>query len=479
LGQVSIVNAYGDEVIGGSSLSFDVLVLGSGSAGQNAATALAAEGKTVALVEQNRVGGECAYVACIPSKAMLRSVQARAVAGRLVELGAADRSPAFGTPDDAYPSAVRRRDELSHHRRDGHAADAVREAGVTLVRGRGRVLCPGTVGVSTENGLVELAYAELVLATGSVPSRPSLLGLDEAPTWTSEEALSTQELPSRLLVIGGGAVGCELAQVFNGFGTRVTLVEPGKQLLAAEHPGVASRLADDLRDAGIDIRLECSAERVDSAGEGAWVQLSDGESVATDRILLAVGRDPATSGIGLELLGLTPGAAIRVDEQCRAIGAEHVWAIGDVTGEAPYTHTASYQARIVARSIAGTSCSADLRAIPRVVFTEPPVASVGIDERQAREAGLRPIVATVDLAAIPRNKTDGEGGGLLIVTADADRRMLLGVAVIGAGADLLIAEATLAIRAEISLDVLADTVHAFPTYSTAYEPAFQELLDRS
>ena len=456
---------------------FDVVVLGAGSAGEIVSTSLAKAGRRVALVEGLRVGGECPYVACMPSKALLRSADARAEARRLVDLGGASAAAHLDEDEAAFGRAVTRRDEIAEHRDDSGAAAEAEEAGVVLVRGRGRVLRPGVVDV----GGRELGYDDLVLATGSQPNRPPVDGLGDVPTWTSDEALAAQERPASLVVLGGGAIGCELSQAFARFGVRVTLVEAGPQLAGSEEPRVAERLAQALRDDGVDVRLEAGVERAELVDGQARVHLSDGSVADGERVLVAVGRTPTTDGLGLEVLGIDPddSGAVEVDEHCRVVGHAHVWAAGDVTGVAPYTHTANYQARIVTENLLGGDRRADLRAIPRAVYTDPAVASVGLPERAAREQGIDAITAEMDLGEVARTSTEGSGGGLLVLTADRARGVLVGAAAIGPRADEWLSEATLAIRAEVPLAVLTDVVHAFPTFGEAYEPPLRDLAARA
>lgn len=438
----------------------DVVVLGAGSAGEVVSTTLAAAGRTVAVVEQLRVGGECPFVACMPSKSLLHS------ASRL-------HSGLVGDdPVAAYEAAVRRRDEVTDHRHDSNAAQDLTDSGVRLVRGHGQVTGPGVVSVDGQ----EIGWDHLVVATGSVPLRPGIPGLDAVPTWTSDEALSSSLLPSSLVVMGGGAVGCELSQVFARFGVAVTLVDAGAQLLGPERPEVAALLADALRADGVDVRLSTSVESAEPvAGGGARLALSDGTSVDCARVLVAVGRRPAASGLGLESLGIQPNdhGALVVDDRCRVTGQERVWAIGDVTGIAPYTHTANYQARIASANILGTDQVADYRAIPRSVFTEPTVASVG---RTSDDEDLES--ASFDLGEVARTLSDSGPGGLLVVTADRARRVVVGASAIGARAEDWLGEAVLAIRAEVPLNVLTDVVHAFPGMSEAFEPVYRELAER-
>jgi dihydrolipoamide dehydrogenase len=442
--------------------TFDVVVLGAGSGGENVAKALVKAGRSVALVEAVRVGGECPYVACIPSKSMLRSAELH------------DRSDS-DDHDDAFAEAVRRRDHLSEHRDDAEAAQGAEEAGITLVRGRGRVARPGVVAVDDR----ELSWTDLVIGTGSAPVDPSIDGLADVPTWTSDEALSSHDRPSSLLVLGGGAVGCELAQVHARFGTAVTLVESSPQLAGNEEPGIAGLLADVLREDGVDVRLGVAAERFETIAGVARAHLSDGSTVDVERVLVAVGRRPNTDGLGLEVLGVEAAddGSLEVDASCRVNGQEHVWAVGDVTGVAPYTHGANYQARVLVTNLLGGRREADYRAIPRAVYTSPAVASVGLHERLARDKGIDALTAVMDLGDVARSATEGAGAGRLVLTADRDKGVLVGAAAIGPHADEWMAEATLAIRAQVPLSVLVDVVHAFPTFGEAFEPPLQELSD--
>ena len=461
--------------------SFDVVVLGAGSAGESIATTLAQEGRRVALVESLRVGGECPYVACMPSKSLLRSAHARVEVRESGDLGAHGVDVHLGDDSEAYAAAVRRRDEIAEHRDDSGAAGEVEQAGVVLVRGRGRVTRPGVVDVDGR----ELGWDDLVLTTGSTPTLPDLEGREQVPTWTSDEALSASSRPASLLVLGGGAVGCELAQAHARFGTAVTIVETGPQLLGREESSIAAQLAEVLRADGVDVRLDSGVERLEPGGPGARVHLADGSVVEVERVLLATGRRPSTEGIGLDVLGVEPGeqGELEVDERCRVRGQQHVWAAGDVTGVAPYTHTANYQGRIVATNLLGRDAQADYRAIPRAVYTSPAVASVGMDAATARDAGIDAVTAVMDLGEVARTATETTGddapSGRLVLTADRERGVLIGAAAIGTRADEWLSEAVLAVRAQVPLDVLTDVVHAFPTFGEAYEPPLRELAEQA
>ena len=457
--------------------TYDVVVLGAGSAGEYIASGLAQEGRTVALVETLRVGGECPYVACMPSKSMLRSAQARAEARGVADVAGAGSAPTLDDDDVAFRAAVQRRDGIAAGRDDSEAAKGIEEAGVTLVRGRGRITGPGELDVEGRR----LGWTDLVIGTGSIPVRPPIEGLDRVPTWTSDEALSAQDRPSSLLVMGGGAVGCELAQAHVRFGVQVTLVDSADQLMGKEETSIANALAEVLRGEGVSLRLGVEVERFDlTAGGLAGAHLSDGSTVEVERVLVAVGRAPTTKDLGLEVLGIEPDdkGALQIDQHCRVQGQQHVWAAGDVTGTAPYTHTANYQARVAIENLMGRDRVTDYRAIPRAVYTEPAVASVGMDERTAREAGIDAVTAVMDLAEVARTATEGNDGGRLVLTADRSKGVLIGAAAIGPHADDWLSEATLAIRAEVPIGVLTDVVHAFPTFGEAYEPPLRELAEK-
>ena len=457
--------------------SFDVVVLGAGSAGEAIARAVANEGRSVALVETLRVGGECPYVACMPSKAMLRSAQVRQQARSTKAVGASAVALTLDDDDLAYRAAVQRRDEVAAGRDDSGAAAGAEKLGVVVVRGRGVVVRAGVLDVEGR----ELGWTDLVVATGSQPVRPVIEGLDRVPTWTSDEALSAQDRPASLLVMGGGAVGCELAQVHVRFGVRTTLVESGPQVAGKEEPSIAALLGKALRADGVDLRTGVEVERAELTAAGlAKVHLSDATTVEVERVLVAVGRTPTTDGLGLAALGIEPDdqGALQVDDHCRVNGQEHVWAAGDVTGIAPYTHAANYQARVVSDNLLGRDRTADYRAIPRAVYTDPAVASVGMAEEWARDQGIDVVTAVLDLGDVARTITEGNDGGRLVLTADRDKGVLIGAAAIGPHADEWLAEAVLAIRAQVPIAVLADVVHPFPTFGEAYEPPLRELAGK-
>ncbi len=452
---------------------FDVVILGAGSAGEWV-SAIAKSGKSVAVVEGYRVGGECPFVACMPSKSMLRSAQVRRLLAEAHTLGAAGSQLTLDQGAVAYAAAVTRRDGIANNRDDRKHAEGLEKAGVTLVRGWGTVTAPGVVSVGDR----KLHWTDLVITTGSSAERLPIDGLDDVPTWTSDEALSSPELPASLLVLGGGAVGCELAQVYARFGTAVTLVETGPRLLKREDPTISAVLADVLSAGGVTLRFNEEITRVERVAGGAGLHFKSGGVLTAKRILLATGRTPRTSGLGLETLGIEPNErGLETDEHCRVRGQEHIWVAGDVTGIAPYTHTANYQGRIVAANLLGREAKADYRAIPRAVYTDPNVASVGLGLENAKEAGHDAVSAEADITQTERAVTEGSDDtvGKLVLVADRNRRILLGAAAIGPYAAEWLGEATLAIRAEIPLEILADLVHPFPTFSEIYEGPIRKL----
>ena len=455
-------------------VSFDVVVFGAGSAGEMIANILVDSGRSVAMIEQLRVGGECAYVSCMPSKAMLRSAQARNLARNLTSLGGSSQPALLDGDASAQSSAVARRDRIVLNRSDAKAAERAISGGVSLFRGHGVCTAKDRITIGDD----ELSWNDLVIATGSRASIPKIDGLKEIQFWTSDQALSAQNLPESVLIVGGGPVGCELSQIFMGFGVKTTIVEFSEQLAGKEHPEIAALLASNLISHGLDLFLNTKVVKVENAAEGkTLIYLSNGRQVVVEKLILAAGRQPNSDGIGLDLLGIIPSksGALEIDELCRVRGQEHIWAAGDITGIAPFTHTANYQGRIVAGNILGGYRTANYSAIPRAIYTDPPVSSVGTVQGLGGSKEL--ISERFDMEGLSRNRTDGESGGLLIITADREKGIVVGATAIGPHADEWMAEATLAIRAEIPLSILSDVVHAFPTFSEAFEEPIRKLAE--
>lgn len=452
--------------------TFDVVVLGAGSAGELIANALSEAGKSVALIEELRVGGECAYVSCMPSKAMLRSSQVRSSMRDSMKYGATSVKIELDDNRAAFESAVQRRNTIAENRSDAGDAKETRAAGVELVRGTGFFSAENRIKV----GEIEIGWTDLIISTGSSPSIPDIEGLSGVEYWTSDVALSSSVYPESILIIGGGAVGCELAQIYSRFGVPTTIVEFTNQLAGKEPYEIASRLAQTLADDGVKIILNSKVVKVElDADVKIRVHLSGGDSITVERVVIAAGRHANTADLNLAVLGIDPekDGSVLIDSRCRVIGEPHIWAAGDVAGIEPYTHTANYQGRIIIDNILGIDRVASYVAIPRAIYTDPPIASVGVMHVEGSSDGL--ISASLDLSDVSRTHTDSEDGGLLILTLDPVKKVLVGAAAIGPHADEWLAEVSLAIRAQVPLSILCDVIHAFPTYGQAFEQPLREL----
>ena len=445
---------------------FDVIVLGAGPAGEVAVGVLSDGGGRVALVERELVGGECSYWACIPTKTLLRAPEVQ---------GEGRRAPGVSTPRLDFSALAAYRDWMVRYYDDTRQVEEYENDGVRVFKSRGRIVGAGRVDV----GGSVLEGEHIVVATGSDPFVPAVDGLAEAGYWTNREATALHEIPASAVVIGGGPVGIELAQFLARAGARVTLVQAGERLMDRETPEVGELVRKHLEDDQIRVRLGVEATSVRREGAERVVALHDGSEERGEALVVAVGRRARVRDLGLETVGVqVERRGIRVDDRCRA--GENVWAIGDVTGVALFTHLGKYQARVAAANVLGESATADYRAIPRVVFTDPEVAAVGLSEAQARERGLDVVTAEVDLpTAIARPYTYEESPrGTLGIVADPAREVLVGAWTVAPLASEWIHQAALAIRAEVPLSVLRDTVAQFPSYSEAYLSALRALPAR-
>ena len=443
-------------------MSGRVLVLGGGSTGEAFCAALRRLDSDVpiTLVERELVGGECTYFACMPSKTLLRSPEL--VAAARIAPGAAE---ALSGRLDVKRVFWWRDQVVDGHDDSGHESWLADRA-VELVRGDARVVEPGLVEVDGR----QIAYEKLLVATGSAPAIPPVPGLDRAEYWTTREATSASEVPASLVVLGGGVAGCELAQLYHRLGAEVTIVQRPERLMPRVDPAAAELLRQAFEEEGIAMRLGAAAEGAERTPSGVRIELADGSSVEAERLLVASGRKPNVDGLGLEELGVTIGRrGIEVDEYLQA--AESVWAAGDVTGVALFTHVGKYQARVAAANVAGRHVPADHRAIPSAAFTDPQVAQVGLLEGEGLVSAEWRIDRTSRTSTYERPKRPG----FVKLVADPERRVLVGAVAVGPEAGEWLGQLTLAVRAEVPVDVLRDTIQPYPTFSEAIFFAARDL----
>jgi pyruvate/2-oxoglutarate dehydrogenase complex dihydrolipoamide dehydrogenase (E3) component len=448
--------------------SFDVVVVGGGPAGEVAVERCAAGGLSVALVERELVGGECSYWGCIPSKTLIRPGDVLAAARRVP--GAAEA--VTGAVDPA--AAFAQRDYMTSSWSDEGQVKWLESIGATLVRGHGRLAGERTVDVAQTDGTTRLeARRAVILATGTGPLLPPIPGLAEAMAWTNREATESSRVPGRLLVLGGGAVGVELAQAYRRLGSEVAIVEGAPRLLGREEPFAGEELRAAFEAEGIEVLVEARAANVSRTNGQVSLGLEDGRELEGDELLVGVGRRPSTSDIGLESVALEPGHAVEVDDSLRAVGVESDWlyAIGDVNGRAPLTHMGKYHARIAVDAILGRGASAiaDHRALPRVTFSDPQVAAVGLTEAQARDQGLDVRAVTYGTGDVAGAYTRGNGiSGTSKLVVDASRGVVVGATFTGPDVQELLHSATIAIVGEVPLKTLWHAVPSFPTVSEVW-----------
>jgi len=435
-----------------------VVVLGGGSAGEAFAAALRSHDPDaeITIVEPELLGGECTFWACMPSKTLLRAPEILAAARRAP--GAAEA--VTGPPD--LDRVFWWRDQVVDGFEDHDHVTFLADRNIDVIRGTGRVVAPGRLDVDGE----ELAFDRLVVATGSSAAIPPVGGLDATPYWTSREATAAREVPESLLVVGGGPVGCELAQFYARAGSRVTLLTISERLLPNGDEEASGLLAAALEEDGVELRIGVQIER---AAPDVRLELTGGEAVEAERLLVATGRRPNGAGLGLELLGVSvaESGAVGVDDQLRA--AETIWAIGDVTGIALFTHAGKYQGRVAAAAMAGHDARADYRAIPSVMFTDPQLATVG------RTGGDGLVESRWRLPARLSTYERPKRTGFLKLYADPERRVVVGACAVGPEAGEWLQQLTLAIRAEVPVDVLRDTIQPYPTFSEAVFFAARDL----
>jgi pyruvate/2-oxoglutarate dehydrogenase complex dihydrolipoamide dehydrogenase (E3) component len=444
---------------------FDVICVGAGPCGEAVAAELRGSGLSLAMVEADLVGGECPYWGCIPSKTMIRNAETLKEADRARGLAASRVEY-----DVDFGKSAQRTLYMARDLDDSNPAKAITDGGASLLRGAAAILAADRVEV---DGVALKARRAVVVASGSRAAPPPISGLDKVDYWTNREAVLARELPGRLAVIGGGAVGVELAQAFARFGTRVAVLQGVERLIPAEEPEAGDLLRKHLERDGITV---ITGARVTGVEPGLRVLLEGGQPVESERLLVATGRRPNLDGFDLPASGLHTSERgwLEVEPETLAAG-ERVWAGGDVTGIAGFTHVAHYHGTLIGRRLRGQERPANHVAVPRVTFTDPEVASVGLTEAQAKAQGINVRVASADAANSARGYIHDFQDGLVKLVADLDRRVLVGATIVSPRAGEMIHELVLALRAEVPLPVLADTIHAFPTFSRVLQGVLDEL----
>jgi dihydrolipoamide dehydrogenase len=454
---------------------YDLIVIGAGVAGENIADRATQGGLSVVLVENQLVGGECSYWACMPSKVLLRS----GIALRAAQNVEGAKQAVTGTLDVA--AVFKRRDSFTHEWSDKSQADWVAGANIDLLRGRARFTGPKEVTVTADDGTVTLlkATSAVAVSTGSDPILPDIPGLAEASPWTSRDATSARKAPGRLAIIGGGVVGVEMTTAYASFGTEVTLLSRGG-LLSGNEPFVGEMVTDALRELGVTVTLGVSPTSVTRRGSTVELSLDDGSTIEADEVLVATGRAPRTGDLGLETIGLTPGDWLQTDDTLLVTGFDWLYACGDVNHRALLTHQGKYQARAAGDVIAARAtgkpvddrpwgrhvATADHEAVPQVVFSDPEVAAVGLTAHAAEKGGYEIRVVDYELGDLAGTSIQADGyQGRARMVVDEKRKVLLGVTFVGQDVAEMIQAATIAIVGEVPIDRLWHAVPAYPTMS--------------
>ena len=451
----------------------DLVVIGAGPGGEALASGAAAAGLEVVVVDRHLVGGECPYYGCIPSKMMIRAADALAEAGRVSQLaGEATVVPSWA------PVARRVDEEATSGWDDTIAVDRLEDAGARVHHGVARLDGVGRVVVELAGGGTATYDARrgVVLNTGTRPAVLPIDGLAGTPFWTNRDAVRATALPASLVVLGGGPIGCELAQVFARFGVRVTVVQHGARLLPADEPEAGELLGRIFAEEGIRVLTGAETTHVSYADGAFTLTLGDGQELVSDRLLVAAGRTPNLDDLGLETVGLDPAArSIEVDERMRA--GERLWAIGDITGHGAFTHVSMYQSAVALRDLTGADGPpASYHAVPHTTFTDPEVGGVGLTERAAREAGLRVRVGQTPLEQSSRGFVHGPGGrGLIKVVEDADRGVLVGATAMGPAGGEILGFLAVAVHACVPTATLSSMIFTYPTFHRAIETALSNL----
>jgi pyruvate/2-oxoglutarate dehydrogenase complex dihydrolipoamide dehydrogenase (E3) component len=452
----------------------DVVVIGMGPGGEDLAEKLASAGLSVAGVERRLVGGECPYYGCVPSKMMIRAANLLAEGHRIPGMAGSSQVSA-----DWAPVAERIRKEATDNWDDKVAADRFADKGGTLARGQGRITAPGEVTVFPSEGhgqpKVFRARRGIVINTGTEPAIPPIDGLAATPYWTNRDAMKAEEVPASMVVLGGGAIGSELSQVFARFGSRVTVIESAPRLLSADEPEAGELLAKVFAKDGIAVHTGTTASRVRYDGSEFCVEAGE-QRFTGERLLVATGRRNNIAGLGLGTVGLDDGArTLEVDDRMRA--ADGVWAIGDITGHGAFTHMSMYQAEIARRDILGEEGpGAIYRAVPHVTFTDPEVGGVGLTESQARDQGLAVRTGIVQVPESTRGWIHKAGNdGFIKIVEDAGRGVLVGATSVGPVGGEVLSALVVAIHGEVPTATLRTMIYAYPTFHRAIENALNAL----
>ncbi len=450
------------------SEEFDVICLGAGPAGEAIGVELEGSGLSLAVIEKHLVGGECAYWGCMPTKTLLRSAETLADIGRSREL-AASRVEV----DVDYPKIHKRTSMVARDLDDSGAAKAVEDQGHTVIRGEGRLTGPRTVTVGDRELTARKA---VVIATGTEPVVARIPGLEDVGAWTTREAVLAAALPPRFVVVGAGPAGVEISQAFLRFGSQVHLFESAPRVLAAEEPEAGEFVQKKLVEAGLEVRCSTAVDKVDAEGGEIHVHCSDGSVVACDKLMASTGRKPNSEVLDMEAAGIRANARgwVQVDPETLE-ATDGIYAVGDITGLGGFTHLSHYHGTVVGRRLRGEDVRANHSAIPRVTYTDPEVGSIGMTEAQAREKGINVRIGSADVMNSARGYIHGEPGGLIKVVVDADSKLIVGATLVGPRSGEMLSEFTLAMRAGVTLPILADTMHAFPTFSRILQGVFDSL----